>query len=135
MVTMSVAGMRNSVLGLVDSGSERTIIAPWIGRELGLDPDPHAPSIPLGMGGETLPTAIHPVTLRVHAPEPTHEAFVEWESDIGIPTKWRAPVWNAILGGIGFFNRLTVTMQRDVQALVLEPFEKFEERFRSHLPR
>ncbi len=59
MVSVSVVGMRNSVLGLVDSGSERTIVAPWIGRELGMYPDSQAPSISLGMGGEILPTAMY----------------------------------------------------------------------------
>jgi hypothetical protein len=134
MVTVSVAGMRNSVLGLVDSGSERTIIAPWIGRELGLYPDSDAPSIPLGMGGEILPTAIYQASLRLHAPDPHGDDYLEWETEIGVPTKWRAPVWNAILGGIGFFNRYTVTMQRDVQAMVVESFETFEERFSEHMP-
>ncbi len=54
---------------------------------------------------------------------------MEWETEIGVPTHWIAPVWQAILGGIGFFNRYTVTMHRDVQALVVEPFDTFEARF------
>ncbi len=127
MVTVSLPGMQESVLGLVDSGSERTIIAPWIGRQIGLYPDSEAASIPLGMGGETLPTAIYPASIRLHAPE--GDDVIEWETEIGVPTKWRASIWNAILGGIGFFNRFTITMQRDVQALVVEPFETFEDRF------
>lgn len=129
MVRMSLEGMDESVLALVDSGAERTLVAPWVGRLLGLYPSEDAPKIMLGMGGETLPTAFYQATVRLHAPEPHAMETISWETHIGVPTSWRAPVWNAILGQVGLFDHFTITMQRHARMLAVEAFEAFDERF------
>lgn len=82
----------------------------------------------MGIGGDTVKAHFLDASMRLHPPGGTIDEFEEWPVEIGFVHQWRAP-WQILLGQVGFFSRWTVTIQRDAQALAVEPYEAFDERF------
>ncbi len=119
------------VTALVDSGSDRTIVAPWLGRALGLPPVEPGEGFLLGLGGERQWVRVEQVTLELLHPDGTDS--IRWSAEVCIVQEWR-PSFAVLLGGRGFFDRFTVTMHRGVQALAIETDAKFEERFGIVIP-
>ena len=118
-----------SVWALVDSGSERTLVAPWVAREIGVDPSRDAVrEIPLEIGGDKLTVQFVTSMMRLHPPPGREAAAIEWETEIGFVNHWRAP-WPMLLGQSGFFDRFTVTMHRHALTVAVEPYERFDQRF------
>jgi hypothetical protein len=99
---------------------------------LGLNRDECQWSTTLGIGGENVRVDFLPVRLRLHPPGADLDLFTEWEAEVGFVAHWRPP-WSVLLGQVGFFDRWTITMHRHVRALAIEPFERFDERFRDSL--
>ena len=124
--------LEQSVLGLVDSGSEHTLIAPWLARHVGMDPHEGTWRTVLGIAGESIEVAFSQLTMRLHPPAGSPDDYVEWEAEVGFVDRWRPP-WGVLLGQIGFLDRFTVTMHRHAQALVVEDFDSFDRRFGSEL--
>jgi hypothetical protein len=120
--------MDHLVWGLVDSGSEHTLLAPWTARAIGLDPDDAVREIPIGIGGDTIAVGFQEVTLRLHPPGGSIDSYFEWESEVGFVSQWRAS-WSILFGQIGLFDHFTITMHRHAQALAVEPYDEFDRRF------
>jgi hypothetical protein len=127
---VGVQAMEQKTKALVDSGSEHTLVAPWVARAIGVDPSSAEREMPLGIGGERLRVRFLDVTIRLHPPGEAHDMddFISWETEVGFLTHWR-PTWQVLLGQVGFFDRFTITMHRHAQALAVEAFEVFDERF------
>ena len=125
-VTM-VAGEEQSVLALVDSGSEHTLSGMGLARVVDAQPDPDRELV-LGVGGAWRKARFTGITLRLDAPEGSRNEYLEWEATVGFFTQWEPP-WGLLLGQIGFFDHFTVTMSRISQAFALEAVEEFDRRF------
>jgi hypothetical protein len=69
------------------------------------------------------------VMLRISPPGAAADEFEEWQAEVGFFNKWTPP-WSVILGQVGFFDHFTVSMSRYSQALAVEPFNEFDERFK-----
>jgi hypothetical protein len=116
------------ILALVDSGSERCFAAPGLAREIGVSLN-HAVEVTVGLGAS--PRRVHFCDVEV---ELFGDLFGEvqpigsWVAPVGFLTDW-TPTWPVLLGQKGFFDQFTVTMHRSVPALVVEPWETFDERF------
>ncbi len=54
--------------------------------------------------------------------------IADWDAEVGFLTTWE-PAWPVLMGQTGFFDQFTVTMHRSAHALVVEPWEVFDERF------
>lgn len=134
-VDVTLAGQHEldqCVLGLVDSGSEHTLVAPWLARHVGMDPRVGDWTTVLGISGESIDVAFNHLTIRLHPPGGSVDEYVEWEAEIGFVQRWRPP-WGVLLGQIGFLDKFTVTMHRHAQALVVEDFNTFDVRFGTEL--
>lgn len=118
-----------TAVAIVDSGSERTLAAPSWARVLNVDLS-QAIEGTIGIGGDTRAVAFTTVHLTLYS-----ELFVEdqvplaeWDAEVGFLTKW-TPTWSVLLGQSGFFDEFTATMHRSAHALMLEPWEAFDQRF------
>jgi hypothetical protein len=125
-VTM-VGREEQSVLALVDSGSEHTLSGMGLARVIDADPDPDREMV-LGVGGAWRKARFAEITLRVDAPDGFPDEHLEWEATVGFFTQWEPP-WGLLLGQIGFFDHFTVTMNRVSQAFALEAVDAFDRRF------
>lgn len=132
-VTVRLSDRNDSprIVALVDSGSERTLAAPGLARAIGVDLS-STPEVEIGIGGGWRGVRFAAVRLQMF---PTlfgakEEPLAEWEAEVGFFTNW-TPAWGVVLGGIGFFDQFTVTMQRAVPALAVDRYEEFDERYGS----
>ena len=125
-VTM-VAREEQSVLALVDSGSEHTLSGMGLARVIDADPDPDRELV-LGVGGAWRKARFTEITLRLDAPEASRNERLEWEATVGFFTQWEPP-WGLLLGQVGFFDHFTVTMNRISQAFALEAVDAFDWRY------
>ena len=128
IVLVGFSELEQKVEALVDSGCEHILAAPWIARALGLDLEGTFREINLGIGGETLRVRFLDVLIRLYAPYPSQDTYIEWGAEVGFPHGWR-PTWQVLLGQIGFYDRFTVTMHRGAQSLVIEDSDTFDNRF------
>ena len=87
-VPVSIAGLPlgRALDGLVDTGSESTLIAAWVADLAGLDlsqPD-ETPTIGIGVGGTSAEARFIEVDLRLHKwPQPSAGQFIEWRAEDG----------------------------------------------------
>jgi hypothetical protein len=128
------AGSQN-LAALVDSGSDHTVAAPWIAQDIGVLPDPSR-EIMLKIGGSARRVRFADVTMQLLPPE--RGIFVggydatevhEWHVQLGFFTEWQSPPWNIVLGQVGFFDRFTITFNRESQALAVSALEQFDDWF------
>jgi hypothetical protein len=135
LVEISLVGkdvLEQKIPAIVDSGSEHTLVAPWVGQAIGLEArDAHRTSV-IGMGGDNVEARFVHARMRLHPPDGGIDDFLEWETEIGIATKSRA-TWSAVLGQLGFFDQFTVSMHRSARALAIEAWETFDQRFGSRV--
>jgi hypothetical protein len=120
------SGERQTVLALVDSGSEHVLAAPFLARAIQAEPDPNR-ELTIGIGGRPRQVRFTDVLLRISPPGAPDE-FEEWQAEVGFFSSW-TPSWGAILGQIGFFDHFCISMSRYSQALAMEPFDAFDKRF------
>jgi hypothetical protein len=125
-VTM-IGREEQSVLALVDSGSERTLSGMGLARVIDVRPDPDREMV-LGVGGAWRKARFTEITLRLGSLEVAGDEYLEWEATVGFFTQWEPP-WGLLLGQVGFFDHFTVTMNRISQAFALEAVEEFDRRF------
>ena len=127
-VTLVANDVAPPSLSLVDSGSEHVLAAPWLASAVGVDPGQGHRSLVLGMGGESVSVRFVDLTLRLQAPGAGDDDYVEWQAEVGFPRHWK-PTWPILLGQVGFFDRFTVTMNRQSQRVAVEDLDTFDKRF------
>lgn len=113
--------------GLIDSGSDHVLIAPYIARALGCDRAEQGEGFFLGVGGEhqwVTPAAVNLELL----PPGGNGSGASWNCEALVVSRW-TPSFGVLLGGCGFLDQFTVTMHRGVQAFVIDEYESFEQRF------
>lgn len=117
------------MLALVDSGSERTLAAPGLARAIGVDLS-DAVEVTLGIGGNTRRVRFAEVTVQLYQDvlNDEQEALAEWRCDVGFFSTWDPP-WSMVLGRAGFFDQFTTTFHGDLAAMVVEPYDAFDERW------
>ena len=117
------------VAAVVDSGSERTLASPVLARAIGVDLT-SAPEGVIHVGGGPRQVRFATVTIELHADLLNDQAppLDQWDAEVGFFDQW-SPAWAVLLGGVGFFDRFTVTLHRAARAFVVEPQEAFDERF------
>jgi len=113
---------------LVDSGSEHTLIAPFLAEDAGVDLEHPNYEASIGMGGAVHDVRFADVTLRLQSPGDDDDDYFEWQAEIGVPDVWRIP-FPVLLGQHGFFDRFTITMHRSAALTVVEDWGAFDERF------
>lgn len=129
-VRLGHAGVRAPMsVALVDSGSERTLAAPGLARVLNVDLD-GAVEGTLGIGGQPRRVRFATVEIELFAElfRSAQEPVSSWNAEVGFLTSWE-PAWPVLLGQTGFFDEFTVSMHRGANALVIEPWESFDERY------
>lgn len=131
IVPIRVIGPHDEVYdvdALVDSGSDHVLVAPWLARALRIPTPEPGEDFLLGVGGERQWVRMATAGLVLRHPEA--DTGIGWEAPVGAVTHW--PAWfGVLLGQRGFFDRFTVSFQRDVGALAIEGGEVFEQRFGS----
>jgi hypothetical protein len=117
------------VAALIDSGSDRTLASPVLARAIGVDLA-DAPEGTIGVGGGERRARFATVTLELYADllDDSAAPLDTWEAEVGFFDSWEPP-WAVVLGGVGFFDRFTVTLHRAAAALVLEQQDRFDKRF------
>lgn len=116
------------VAALVDSGSEHVLATPMLARAIGVDPDP-ATETTIGIGGKGRLVRFADARIQLFPDiDSEDDPLSEWDAEIGFFSHWEPP-WAVLLGQWGFFSRFTVTMNRAANALAVEPWETFDERF------
>lgn len=138
MVIVRLEGDRlgsHNVVALVDSGADHILVSPWIAQDIGVTPDPNR-SIMSRIGGDTRPVRFADVRVILAPPDVEIDAggfdrdrSYEWDAQVGFFTSWASPPWSVVLGQIGFFDRFTVTMNRESQALAITAVEDFDDRY------
>jgi hypothetical protein len=68
------------------------------------------------------------LTLRLHPPGAPDDVYHEWQAEVGLVDKWRAP-WPMLLGQVGFMDEFTVTLSRHAAELAVEPRGAYDGRF------
>jgi len=129
VVRFAVVGPKSEeyTYGLVDSGSEHTLIAPWMARATGVQPGSDAPELNVGLGGRS--RLIRFTDARLRLPHPTDgDVAHEWVAQVGVITDQWEPPW-ALLGQVGFFDEFTVTMNRLAQGLAIDHRERWDALF------
>jgi hypothetical protein len=116
-----------TVLALVDSGSDHVLAAPWVAQAIGVDLH-QAPEDGIRIGGAERLTRFVSTHLVLPPPQGVDDDPVEWDTDVGFFDSWD-PLWPAVLGQIGFFDQFTVTMSRQATLLAIEDWDEFDTRF------
>ena len=99
MTVTMVGREEQSVLALVDSGSEHTLSGMGLARVIGAEPDPDRELV-LGVGGAWRKARFTEITLRVDASNASAGDRLEWEATVGFFTQWELP-WGLLLGQSG----------------------------------
>jgi hypothetical protein len=120
-------GTSESFYGLVDSGSDHTLAAPWIAQAIGADVET-AKVGSLQVGGQNRQVRFTEVRVILAPPGGSADDAIEWEAEVGFFTRWE-PLWGALLGQIGFFDQFMVTMGRMATVLALEAPDEMDRRF------
>lgn len=129
LATVERAEETPKFLALVDSGSERTLAGPGLGRVATMQRGRSA-EMQIKLGGAPRTVRFGVVTLRLYRNvwSVDEAPLDEWNAEVGFIVQWEPP-WAVLLGQRGFFDRFTVTMNRFTQALALEPLEVFDDRY------
>lgn len=117
------------VVALVDSGSERTLASPALARAVQVDLT-SAPEGEIQIGGGKRRVRFATVTIGLY-PDVLNDdsaALDEWDAEVGFFDVW-SPPWAVVLGGVGFFDRFTVSLHRHATAFVIESSNAFDERY------
>jgi hypothetical protein len=138
VVTVRLVGMRTgsqNLAALVDSGSDHTVAAPWVAQDIGVQPD-SSREIMLKIGGAPRRVRFADVIMQLLPPERgvfeggyDPAEVHEWQVQMGFFTEWQSPPWNVVLGQVGFFDRFTVSLNRDAQALAISDLTQFDDWF------
>lgn len=116
-------------LGLVDSGCEHLLIAPWVAQAAAVDTTTPTEEGELSIGGGRFHVKYFDLEVRLLHPAGNDEHYVQWDCEIGVVEgKWKAP-WGILLGQHGFFDHFTVSMHRSAALTVIEEWGVFDGRF------
>lgn len=108
--------------GLIDSGSEHTLLSPIVARQAGIAAD-GGQEISLGIGGGNQRVRFTETSMELMGPGNTDQGFV-WTAPVGVVHTWRPP-YQVILGQTGFFDHFAITFHRSAQAVLIEPWENY----------
>ena len=72
---------------------------------------------------------MRPPDIEIDAGGFDRERSYEWDAQVGFFTTWASPPWSIVRSQIGFFDRFTVTMNRQSQALAITAVEDFDDRY------
>jgi hypothetical protein len=130
IVTARLRGpdLSTPVVALVDSGSEHVLAAPWLANDTAVDLSQPKYESRLGIGGDAVHIKFVDLAVRLQHPDGEDDHFLEWETEVGFPSYWRAP-WPMLLGQYGFFDKFTVSMHRSALVTVVEEWDAFDDRF------
>lgn len=127
MVPIRLSGLAISDRGLIDSGSDHTLIAPYIARALGCGTAEPGEGFLLAVGGQR--QWVTPVAANLELMPPDGGGVgVRWDCEAFVLSEWPAS-FGVLLGGRGFIDRFTVTMHRGVQAFAVDEYDSPERRF------
>jgi hypothetical protein len=128
-VTLIGAETSTRAFGLVDTGAEHTLAAPWLANDVGISADDAHDELDLGIGGAVVRVRFVHLRLRLHRhASEDDDDIIEWESEIGLVDRWIA-TFPVLLGQRGFLDRFAVTMSRQAQRTAIESWSTFDERF------
>jgi 8-oxo-dGTP pyrophosphatase MutT (NUDIX family) len=98
-------------LGLVDSGSDASIIDRELGEELGYEIEKGQPETIVGMGGGQTPGFIHKLGYLIENPDDSKDIIKYVDGAVFTKNNFppTMPQQTAIFGTIGFFRHLLVT--------------------------
>lgn len=116
-----------TVLSLVDSGSDHVFAAPWVAQAIGVDLHQALEGEVLIGGAPRRPRFVE-TRLVLPPPDGVEGEPVEWQAQVGFFDAWE-PAWPAVVGQVGFFDRFTVTMSRVATLLAIEDWDEFDIRF------
>jgi hypothetical protein len=103
VVPMTLAGLpaERALDGLVDSGSESTLVASWVADLIGIDLSQPDDVLHIGVGGSSVEARFVEVDLRLHRwPDVLGDAHVAWRAEVGFVSPWR-PLYPVLLGQRG----------------------------------
>jgi len=120
---------RQRVAALVDSGSEHTLVGPWLARATGAQPAADATELDIGIGGRTRTIRFTDVGLALVPPDPESFHRYEWRAEVGIIVSQWEPPWPILLGQVGFYDTFTVTMNRTARGLAVDAMERWDAMF------
>ena len=128
-VTLAGLPVERALDGLVDSGSESTLVASWVADLIGLDLTQPDEVLRIGVGGTSVEARFVEVDLRLHRwPNIADGDYVTWRAEIGFVSPWR-PLYPVLLGQRGFFDEFTVTCSRQALELSIEDADTYDRRF------
>lgn len=127
-ITLVGADLSTPVFALIDSGSEHVLAAPWLANAVGIASSSAHDEMDLGIGGETIRVGFVDLSIRLHPDGGGDDEYVEWDCEVGLVSQWK-PTFPVILGQRGFFDRFTVTLNRQAQAVAVENWDAFDDRF------
>lgn len=124
-----------NVQALVDSGADHVLAAPWIAQDIGVTPDASR-ELMVQIGGAHRKVRFADVAIQLLPPEFSVSeggydpgSVFEWYTQVGFFLEWNNPPWSMVLGQIGFFDRFTITFNRESQALAVTHLEDFDARY------
>lgn len=128
-VTVGGLSIERALDGLVDSGSESTLVAGWVADLIGVDLSRPDEVLSIGVGGSRVEARFVPVELRLHRwLDISTDDYVAWQAEVGFVTPWR-PLYPLLLGQSGFFDQFTVTVGRTSLELAIESPDSYDARF------
>jgi len=128
-VTLGGLPVERALDGLVDSGSESTLVASWVADLAGLDLSRPDEVLRIGVGGTSVAARFVEVDLRLHRwPDTADDDYVAWRAEVGFVSPWR-PLYPVLLGQHGFFDEFTVTCSRQALELRIEDADTYDLRF------
>lgn len=129
-ITVGALSADRALDGLVDTGSESTLVAGWVADLIGLDLSSPDEIMRIGVEGSTVEARFVEVELRLHRwPDAPDQEFVDWRTEVGFVWPWR-PLYPILLGQRGFLDQFTVTISRTAQELAVEAVDAYDQRFR-----
>lgn len=117
-----------SLTGLIDSGADAILASDLLTEQLGIELSDHEGQTTHAVGGRVAVARYKTVGLRLHPQDADEERYVEWQAQVGFIEGWHSDGL-VLLGNVGFLDRFTVTMSRFAQAVAVEDYDAFDERF------
>ena len=128
-VSLANGGESTTMLdGLVDTGADAILASDLLADQLGVDLSDHEGETSHAVGGRTLTARYRTIALRLHPHDGEIHEYHEWEAQVGFIESWHSYSF-VLLGSVGFLDRFTVTASRFAQAIAVENYDTFDERF------
>jgi len=120
LVWVSLAnGEKHTALleGLIASGTDGVLASTALADELGIDLSDNEGEVVHSVSGRPVKARQKTLSLRLHPPDGSKDAFVQWQTGIGFVENWHGFV---MLGNEGFFDHFKITLSGFSQAVAIE---------------